>query len=545
MLDSREETVMLSSHRSKRFAMLALLAGIASLSASLGVRAADQNAPRLSKQGTATQLMVDGKQFLPLGGVVSDASAPNWASLTQTNANTAVTPVSWKAVEPSEGQFDFAAVDGLLKDAQANKMKLVIQWQGGWNNGTSFTPAWVKADAAAGSPLGDARCDVDSKAFATLMKHLARADDKHTVVAVQVENKAGVAADGATLDRLASGAAAKELMDYLTTHKDTLTPELRTLWDAAGNKTSGTWKEVFGDGAGEIAMAWMTSQYVGRVAAAGKAAYAIPLVANCSVAAADAAPEGIPIGQPLAHLLDVWHAGAPAIDMISPEITAPNFAAECAKFTRDGSPLFLPAVAGTGAGPQALYAIGKFNAIGAAAGADATGMANMFSRLNAMAPAILENQGMGTITAVMFGPGSPDEAAQQLVVTLEKYTLTFTPGGGGGRGGRGGRGGGMMGGGGRGGAGAVDTGGVSAGIWIALTQEEFLILHTGVTGTVSANDPSLGTLALGFVENGSYIDGKWTRYQRINGDENNHDRNIGSGNGNSYSITHTRYYQRP
>jgi hypothetical protein len=30
-------------------------------------------------------------------------------------------------------------------------------------------------------------------------------------------------------------------MDYLRQHKDTLIPELRKVWEAAGFKTSGTW----------------------------------------------------------------------------------------------------------------------------------------------------------------------------------------------------------------------------------------------------------------------------------------------------------------
>jgi hypothetical protein len=35
-------------------------------------------------------------------------------------------------------------------------------------------------------------------------------------------------------------------MDYLQRHKDTLIPEFRQVWEAAGFKTSGTWEEVFG-----------------------------------------------------------------------------------------------------------------------------------------------------------------------------------------------------------------------------------------------------------------------------------------------------------
>src|ERR1035438_2633972 len=40
----------------------------------------------------------------------------------------------------------------------------------------------------------------------------------------------------------------KELLDYLKQHKDTLLPEFREVWDAAGSKTSGDWRDVFGPG---------------------------------------------------------------------------------------------------------------------------------------------------------------------------------------------------------------------------------------------------------------------------------------------------------
>ena len=48
-----------------------------------------------------------------------------------------------------------------------------------------------------------------------------------------------------------AGPVPKELMDYLQQHKDTLIPEFRQVWEAAGFKTSGTWEEVFGQGQGD------------------------------------------------------------------------------------------------------------------------------------------------------------------------------------------------------------------------------------------------------------------------------------------------------
>ena len=74
-------------------------------------------------------------------------------------------------------------------------------------------------------------------------------------------------------------------MDYLQQHKDTLIPEFRQVWEAAGFKTSGTWEEVFGKNAAtdEIFMAWHYARYIGRVAEAGKAEYPIPMYVNAAL----------------------------------------------------------------------------------------------------------------------------------------------------------------------------------------------------------------------------------------------------------------------
>jgi len=74
-------------------------------------------------------------------------------------------------------------------------------------------------------------------------------------------------------------------MDYLQKHKDTLVPEFRQVWEAAGSKTSGTWEEVFGqskvtDG---IFHGLNYARYIGRVAEAGKAEYPLPMFVNAAL----------------------------------------------------------------------------------------------------------------------------------------------------------------------------------------------------------------------------------------------------------------------
>ena len=87
---------------------------------------ADAPAPRLEKRGEATQLMVDGKPYLILGGELHNSSSsdlaymrPLWAPLKAQHLNTALVAVSWELTEPEEGRYDFALVDGILADARA------------------------------------------------------------------------------------------------------------------------------------------------------------------------------------------------------------------------------------------------------------------------------------------------------------------------------------------------------------------------------------------------------------------------------------------
>jgi beta-galactosidase GanA len=356
--------------------------------------------PHLQKQGTATQLIVDGKPFLALSGELGNNSAtslenmqPVWPKLVSGNLNCVLVALSWAQLEPAEGSFDFALVDGLIQEARRNNLKVVFLWFGSWKNGlSSYAPYWVKSDytrfprirVKGGrsiellSTFGDATRDADARAFGALMRHIREVDgSRHTVVMMQVENEVGVLRDSrdrsAAANQAFDSAVPKQLMDYLEKHKDTLAPELREVWAAHGFKTAGSWEEVFGAGkpdsvdmpvqtrtpplsaeeyqtgwrqlhwpADEIFMAWNYSRYINAVVEAGKKEYTIPMFMNAWLQQPNMAwPGTYPSGGPLPQVHDVWRAGAPAADLLAPDLYLQYFDEVCTRFTRNANPLFI------------------------------------------------------------------------------------------------------------------------------------------------------------------------------------------------------------
>ena len=337
----------------KRATALLSLASLLLLSATTSFAQAPSALPRLVTQGATRQLVVDGAPFIIRGGELGNSSGEPeylrqfWPKLRQMNLNTVLAPIYWDVIEPLEGRFDFATLDGLLQDARANDMRLVLLWFGSWKNSMScYAPAWVKVDPkrfpravdATGrsleilSPFSTANRDTDARAFAALMKHLRDVDgQRHTVIMVQVENEIGMIPDARDHSpegsRSFGGPVPAELLSAMTKNASALAPELRTTWQDAGAKAAGSWREVFGNGAEaeEVFMAWHFARYTQAVAAAGKAEHALPMFANAALIRPGAQPGQYPSAGPLPHLVDVWRIAAPAIDFIAPDVYFPNF----------------------------------------------------------------------------------------------------------------------------------------------------------------------------------------------------------------------------
>jgi beta-galactosidase GanA len=348
--------------------------------------------PQLRTGGHATQLYVDGKPFLARGGELGNSTASDLATVDKTfakcqrmNLNTVMLPVYWDLLEPEEGTFDFTLVRGAIDRARAHHLHLVFLWFGTWKNSMScYAPSWVKRDtsrfervtqSSGGedeiiSSTSTAADDADARAFSALMRWTRQYDSRqHTVIMVQVENEMGMIPEARDhsekSDAAYKNAVPAELLALAA--KGQLGPEVDALWEKAGRKNKGTWSEVFGTGpqAQEIFSAWQFSTYVQKVAAAGKREYPLPMFVNAALIRPGYLPGQYPSAGPLPHLLEVWRAGAPALDMICPDIYFPNFMEWCDRYVRNGNPLFIPEMAPSmRATGNAVYAIARFHAIG-------------------------------------------------------------------------------------------------------------------------------------------------------------------------------------
>ncbi len=487
--------------------------------------------PHLAKHGAATQLIVDGKPFLVLGGELHNSSsasldymAPVLARFAAGHLNTALAAVCWDLIEPEEGKFDFSLVDGAIRLARRNDLRLVLLWFGSWKNGVStYPPVWVKTDlsrfprAQDGegrsleilSTLSEANRDADARAFAALLRRVREVDgDAHTVIMVQVENEVGVLSESRDRSRSADEAfqspVPQELLDALADRKDALTPGFRKLWEAAGSKTAGNWEEVFGVGetTDEIFMAWHYARYVGAVAEAGKAEYPLPMFVNAWLAewreTAPLKPGDYPSGGPLPYMMDIWKAGAPQIDILCPDIYC-LFEERCALYHRPDNPLFIPEIVReTRTCSAVFHALGRHDAIGFAP----FGMESLpdfseelgkaYAVLAQIAPTVLEHQGRGVIGGALLDKDHPAQTLRVGDYTLalgiaEHYSFP--------------------------------TPEYPAGIFVQTGPDEYLVAGRGLTVGFTPDTPGDPLVGIATAEDGVFVDGRWVAGRRLNGDE--------------------------
>ncbi len=511
-------------------------------------RASATSLPHFERRGEATQLIVGGKPFLVLGGEVKNSSTSDlvhfsrkWPLLVRDNLNTVLVPVAWETIEPVEGQFDYSNVDGLIKGARDHDMRLVFLWFGTWKNTfSSYVPAWVKRDqqrfarmqTADGrgteriSTLSTAARDADARAFAQLMRHLKAVDGaQQTVLMVQVENEVGVIPESRDHAPDAQAAFAQpvpaELMAYLAAHRATLNPQLRAAWEAAGGRSTGSWTEVFGDSGmtDSLFMAWSYARYIDHVAAAGKAEYPLPMFTNAALIRPNYEPGQYNSGGPLPFAIDLWKAGAPALDFLAPDIYFDNYASWASEYRRPDNVLFVPEARGGAAGAaNALYTFGALKGFGFSpfgidergvqlAGDPSVGLGTggdgdpvigaLYGLLEQLSPLVLQKQAEGKIATVIM-EGSAQRSGRG---RIGDYTVNMIRA--------------------SGPDGTTDPASRLAAIFLQTGPDEFIVVGAGdMQVSFTTDRPGPPIVGIESIDEQMVKDGAMRPGRRLNGDEN-------------------------
>jgi hypothetical protein len=370
---------------------------------------------------------------------------------------------------------------------------------------------------------------------------------------IQVQNEVGRMGDtrdrSEAANKAFAGPVPKELLDYISSHKDTIHAELRKAWEAAGSRTTGTWEQVLGKDVRteERFMAWNYATYLNHAAAAGKAEYPLPTFVNAFPSAPGRSPGMYPSGGPVPEVADIWKAGAPAIDILTPNSYDPNLADLWTRYHTANNPLFIPETNGTTGAYSVFYALGQHDALGFAPfGIDSLGMtpgtgtptepaglpiAQSYAIIAQLAPLIVENQGKGKMAGALVGPDDPPQKIPLGNYVLEvSYARTRRPPiaapakpampaptpapVGGFPGGQ-----------------LVDRAGA---LFISVGADEYVVAGSGALSvTFSPNTPGAPMAGILSLEEGTFVDGRWIPGRRLNGDENGQGKILRLGGGMS------------
>lgn len=556
----------------------------------LGAQA--QRQPRLEYRGNSTaRIVVNDRPMLMIGGELGNSSASTpedvkrtFSHLHKLGLNTVLVPVSWELIEPQEGKYDMGTLDAILSEASRNELKVVLLWFGAWKNSMScYAPEWFKRDVkrfprahtSDGKPVEEASSlsknvlEADKRAFCRVMEYLRDHDaEKQTVIMVQVENEIGmieVPRDySADATRLYQSAVPKQLTDYLKKHQASLHPYLKGKLQPQA-KAGANWAQLFGDDiyTEEIFQTWTYATYVEQIAKAGREIYNLPMYVNVALNSRGRKPGQYPSGGPLAHLIDLWHCGAPSIDVLGVDIYDKGIKSWLAKYYLPNNPLFVPEIRLEDKDAMyALYAFGHHGAMGfcpfsiedypltttsnahdwkqmdlskddqlnvfSAVGTSLSPLVAAYQLLRQAEPLILERQGTKDMDAVLLD----NEQREAEIVTPDgirltikhSYTLGWEPG-------------------------AKDAKWPeTACIILRLGKEDYLVIGSGVVLTYSPAESSTtwqkGDKRIGLAkcEEVEIVDGKQRIIRYLNGDQTHQGRHVRIPVG-QFQIQHFKLYR--
>lgn len=461
--------------------------------------------------------------------------APVWPKMKAMHLNTVLAPVYWELIEPREGAFDFKLLDDLIVEARKNDLKLVLLWFGSWKNSmSSHAPAWVKLDQKKYprakdengvsqeilTPFSENNLQADLKAFRALMLHLRDFDHREqTVIMIQPENEIGMLPSARDYHPMANQkfqeAVPQALMEYLSKHSNTLVPEFYAIWKENGLKTTGNWETVFGKNlqTDELFMAWYFAQYTNRIVEAGKAVYPLPMFVNAALNRPGKKPGEYPSAGPLPHLMDVWKAGCPAVDLLSPDFYNPDFEHWNDLYTRQGNTLFIPEHRfDNTVAAKALFAFGHYEAIGFSPFSieskehpEKEDLGKAYDLIEQLTPMIAAQHGKNRIEGVLLDKDKPETTfalGDYTFTAKHSHTLGWEA------------------------AAKNEVWEPGAAIFIQTSEREFYMAGSGVVATFQKTSNPAVHVGILKDESGRLENDTWHVFQHLNGDQTHQGRHV-------------------
>lgn len=352
-------------------------------------------------------------------------------------------PIYWNVIEPEMDRYDMTLLKNLIDQVRAADLHLIILWFATSKNGhPNYAPDYIKLDPqtyqiavgptgaqhASLSPHCMATLARDKKAFCQVMQFLKEYDgEQGTVLGVQIENEMGLANTDRDYSQLAQKDYEKPLPEALQDVH---------LEDCGRCDGSDTWRGHFGRHAHEAFTAWYHARYIGEIARAGKEIYPITMFTNVMVGEQGVEENGFNYnaGAAVGRVLDIWKKGAPALDLLCPDIYNPakkDYERIAGRYAREDNALFIPesSTSGEANAINAMRAIANFGCIGICCfGAERTldakdellpearTMMYTMRAIRNLAPLLIKYRGTGRVHALV-----QEEFSRQEYLKLEKF----------------------------------------------------------------------------------------------------------------------------